>query len=99
MELHLNKKAEDFKLQAYRNYAEAKLNKNTNVGAFDSYYEDQLKNFVADNQLGTFSPEKLEKGFFSKTSATRNSLAQTHAQNQLIAIGEEFDTLFGQSGR
>ena len=96
-ELHLNKKAEDFKIQAYRNYAEAKLDKNTNVGAFDSYYEDQLKNFVAENQLGTFSPEKLEKGFFSKTSGTRNSLAQTHAQNQLIAIGEEFDVLFKEN--
>ncbi len=96
-ELHLNKKAEDFKIQAYRNYAKAKLNKNTNVGAFDSYYEDQLKNFVRDNQLGTFSPEKLEKGFFSKTSGTRNSLAQTHAQNQLIAIGEEFDVLFKEN--
>ena len=96
-ELHLNKKAEDFKIQAYRNYAEAKLNKNTNVGAFDSYYEDQLKNFVRDNQLGTFTPEKLEKGFFSKTSGTRNSLAQTHAQNQLIALGEEFDVLFKEN--
>ena len=96
-ELHLNKKAEDFKIQAYRNYAKAKLNKNTNVGAFDSYYEDQLKNFVRDNQLGTFSPEKLEKGFFSKTSGTRNSLAQTHAQNQLITLGEEFDVLFKEN--
>ena len=62
------------------------VDKNTNVGAFDSYYEDQLKKFVRDNQLGTFSPEKLEQGFFSKTSGTRNSLAQTHAQNQLITI-------------
>ena len=96
-ELHLNKKAQDFKIQAYRNYAEAKLNKNTNVGAFDSYYEDQLKNFVAENQLGTFSPEKLEKGFFSKTSGTRNSLAQTHAQNQLNAVGDEFDALFKEN--
>ncbi len=96
-ELHLNKKAEDFKIQAYRNYAEAKLNKNTNVGAFDSYYEDQLKNFVAENQLGTFSPEKLEKGFFSKTTGTRNSLAQTHAQNQLNAVGDEFDALFKEN--
>jgi hypothetical protein len=96
-ELHLNKKAEDFKIQAYRNYAEAKLNKNTNVGAFDSYYEDQLKNFVAENQLGTFSPEKLEKGFFSKTSGTRNALAQTHAQNQLNAVGDEFDALFKEN--
>ncbi|MDC3138269.1 hypothetical protein OA508_00180 [Candidatus Pelagibacter sp.] len=96
-ELHLNKKAEEFKIQAYRNYAKAKLNKNTNVGAFDSYYEDELKNFVSANQLGTFSPEKLEKGFFSKTSGTRNSLAQTHAQNQLIAIGEEFDVLFKEN--
>ncbi len=96
-ELHLNKKAEEFKIQAYKNYAQAKLGQNTNVGAFDSYYEDELKNFVATNQLGTFAPEKLEKGFFSKTSGTRNSLAQTHAQNQLIAVGDEFDLLFKEN--
>ena len=90
-ELHLNRKAEEFKINAYRRYGELKVGENTNVGAFEDFYKDELKNFVASNQLGTFSAEKLDKGFFSKTSGTRNSLSQTHAQNQLTKVGELFD--------
>ncbi len=90
-ELHLNRKADEFKINAYRRYGELKVGENTNVGAFEDFYKDELKNFIASNQLGTFSAEKLDKGFFSKTSGIRNSLSQTHAQNQLTKVGELFD--------
>jgi hypothetical protein len=91
-ELTLNKKAREFKAEMYRRYADPENNvlENPDPNAFDKFYNDALKEFVEQNQLGVFDPLLLEKGFFSETSKTRNSLFNTHVQSQMSKIGEDY---------
>lgn len=96
-ELELNKKAEEFKSNLYIQYAENNVLENPDPQAFDKFYNDQLKLFVAENNLGIYDPVKLEKGFFSKTSGTRNQLFQTHVNSQMAKIGEDYKNNFKET--
>ena len=40
---------------------------------------------------------QLEKGFFSETSKTRNSLFNTHNNSQISKIGEDYKRNFKES--
>ena len=93
-ELGLNQKAELFKQKIAISYAEKKVSENPSPTAFQDFYKDELKLFIAENQLGSHDAIMLEKGFFSKTSAMKNQLFQTHVTSQMSRIGEEFDTNF-----
>ena len=73
-ELTLNKKANEFKANIYQRYAEQKVLDQPDPQAFDKFYNDELKKFLTENNLGAFDALQLEKGFFSETSKTRNSL-------------------------
>ena len=64
-ELTLNKKANEFKANVYRRYAEQNVLDNPDPQAFDKFYNDELKNFLAENNLGAFEAIQLEKGFFT----------------------------------
>ncbi|WOZ55769.1 hypothetical protein HTVC041P_gp35 [Pelagibacter phage HTVC041P] len=96
-ELTLNKKAQEFQTQLYKNYAEMNVLDNPDPQAFDKFYNDQIKQFVASNNLGSFDALQLEKGFFSETSKTRNSLFNTHVNSQLSKIGEDYKLNFKES--
>ena len=96
-ELTLNKKANEFKAGIYQRYAEQNVLDNPDPQAFDKFYNDELKLFLADNNLGTFDALQLEKGFFSETSKTRNSLFNTHVQSQMSKIGEDYKEGFKES--
>jgi len=96
-ELTLNKKANEFKADIYRKYSEMKVLDNPDPNAFDKFYKDQLKDFITNNNLGTFDALQLEKGFFSETSKTRNSLFNTHVNSQMSKIGEDYKKGFKES--
>ena len=96
-ELTLNKKAQEFQTQVYKNYAELNVLDNPDPNAFDKFYNDQIKEFVASNNLGAFDALQLEKGFFSETSKTRNSLFNTHVNSQMAKIGEDYKNNFKES--
>ena len=98
-ELTLNKKAKEFEAEIYRKYADPEFNvlDNPDPQAFDKFYNDQLKLFVEKNNLGAFDALQLEKGFFSETSKSRNSLSNTHLQNQMSKIGEEYKNNFKEN--
>ena len=85
-ELDLNSKAQKFKSIVSQKYVEMNVLENPDPNAFDKFYNDELTKFVQENNLGLFSPEKLEQGFFTKTSGTRNSLFNTHVQSQMGKI-------------
>ena len=53
-----------------RKYIEKNVLENPDPDGFNKFYNDELKKFVKNNNIAIFSPEKLEQGFFSKTSAT-----------------------------
>ena len=96
-ELQLNKKAEEFKSEVYKKYSELNVLDNPDPQAFDKFYNDELKNFLKENNLGAFDALQLEKGFFSETSKTRNSLFNTHVNSQMAKIGEEFKKGFKEN--
>jgi hypothetical protein len=96
-ELTLNKKANEFKANIYQRYAEQNVLDNPDPQAFDKFYNDELKNFLTENNLGAFDALQLEKGFFSETSKTRNSLFNTHVQSQMSKIGEDYKNNFKES--
>lgn len=98
-ELTLNKKAREFQAEMYRKFADPENNvlENPDPNAFDKFYNDGLKEFVEKNQLGVFDPLLLEKGFFSETSKTRNSLFNTHLQSQMSKIGEDYKLGFKEN--
>ena len=96
-ELTLNKKAMEFQAEVYRNYAEKNVLDNPDPNAFDKFYNDELKNFLTENNLGVFDALQLEKGFFSETSKTRNSLFNTHVNSQMSKIGEDYKNNFKES--
>tara|TARA_X000001382_G_scaffold26517_4_gene17029 strand:+ start:588 stop:2435 length:1848 start_codon:yes stop_codon:yes gene_type:complete len=96
-ELTLNKKAKEFQANIYQKYAEMNVLDNPDPQAFDKFYNDELKNFLTENNLGAFDALQLEKGFFSETSKTRNSLFNTHVQSQMSKIGEDYKRGFKES--
>lgn len=96
-ELTLNKKANEFKANIYQRYAEQNVLDNPDPQAFDKFYNDELKNFLTENNLGAFDALQLEKGFFSETSKTRNSLFNTHVNSQMSKIGEDYKNNFKES--
>ena len=96
-ELTLNKKAKEFQAEVYRKYAEKNVLDNPDPNAFDKFYNDELKNFLTENNLGAFDALQLEKGFFSETSKTRNSLFNTHVNSQMSKIGEDYKNNFKES--
>ena len=96
-ELTLNKKAKEFQERVYREYAEKNVLDNPDPNAFDKFYNDELKNFLTENNLGAFDALQLEKGFFSETSKTRNSLFNTHVNSQMSKIGEDYKNNFKES--
>jgi hypothetical protein len=96
-ELTLNKKANEFKANIYQRYAEQNVLDNPDPQAFEKFYNDELKLFLTENNLGTFDALQLEKGFFSETSKTRNSLFNTHVQSQMSKIGEDYKRGFKES--
>jgi len=96
-ELTLNKKAKEFQERVYREYAEKNVLDNPDPNAFDKFYNDELKNFLSENNLGVFDALQLEKGFFSETSKTRNSLFNTHVNSQMSKIGEDYKNNFKES--
>ena len=98
-ELSLNKKAMEFQAEIYRKYADPEFNvlENPDPQAFDKFYNDELKKFFTENNLGAFDALQLEKGFFSETSKTRNSLFNTHTQSQLSKIGEDYKRNFKET--
>ena len=96
-ELTLNKKAMEFQAEVYRKYAEKNVLDNPDPNAFDKFYNDELKNFLSENNLGVFDALQLEKGFFSETSKTRNSLFNTHVNSQMSKIGEDYKNNFKES--
>ena len=98
-ELTLNKKAQQFKAEIYDKYANPENNvlENPDPEAFNKFYNDALKEFVQKNNLGAFDALQLEKGFFSETSKTRNSLFNTHSQSRLDKIGEDYKDNFKES--
>ena len=96
-ELTLNKKAMEFQAEVYKKYAEKNVLDNPDPNAFDKFYNDELKNFLTENNLGAFDALQLEKGFFSETSKTRNSLFNTHVNSQMSKIGEDYKNNFKES--
>ena len=96
-ELTLNKKAKEFQADIYKKYAEKNVLDNPDPNAFDKFYNDELKNFLTENNLGVFDALQLEKGFFSETSKTRNSLFNTHVNSQMSKIGEDYKNNFKES--
>ncbi len=96
-ELTLNKKANEFKANIYQRYAEQNVLDQPDPQAFDKFYNDELKKFLTENNLGAFDALQLEKGFFSETSKTRNSLFNTHVQSQMSKIGEDYKLGFKES--
>ena len=93
-ELDLNSQAEKFKGVVSRAYVEKNVLENPDPDAFNKFYNDELKKFVKDNNIAIFSPEKLEQGFFSKTSSTRASLLNTHVQSQMGKIKDDYKKLY-----
>jgi len=96
-ELTLNKKAQEFKADIYRKYSEMNVLDNPDPQAFDKFYNDNLKEFLKENNLGIYDALQLEKGFFSETSKTRNGLFNTHVQSQMSKIAEDFKLNFKES--
>ena len=93
-ELDLNAQAEKFKGIVSREYINKNVLENPDPDGFNKFYNDELKKFVKDNNIAIFSPEKLEQGFFSKTSSTRASLLNTHVQSQMGKIKDDYKKLY-----
>ena len=93
-ELELNAKAEQFKARIYNEYANKQVLENPDPDAFQKFYQNELKLFISENQLGSYDPVELEKGFFKKTSAAKGQLFNTHVQSQMGKISEQFKTNF-----
>jgi len=96
-EITLNKKAKEFQANIYQKYSELNVLDNPDPEAFDKFYNDQLKEFMSSNNLGTYDALQLENGFFSETSKTRNSLFNTHVNSQMSKIGEDYKENYKES--
>ena len=93
-ELELNAKADKFKAKVFIEYANKNVAENPDPEAFQKFYKNELKLFIGKNQLGSFDAVELEKGFFTKTSAMKAQLFNTHVQTQMGKISEQFKTNF-----
>ena len=96
-ELELNGKAQQFQQQLFTRYKELDVLENPDPQAFDKFYNDEIKKFVAENNLGIYDPVQLEKGFFTKTTGARNQLFQTHVTSQMSKISEDYDLRFKEN--
>ena len=90
-ELSLNEYASEFNSVLVKRYGELDVKTDITEGAFDNFYQDTLKKFVADKGLGTFEALDLEKGFFKETSNYRASLEAQHQQTQLELFKTKFN--------
>ena len=90
-ELELGTKVQEFKGIFAKRYAEENLGENTDPNAFNLIYEEELKKFIKQNNLGLYDAITLEKNFFSKTTNFRNNTENEHINNQLVKIREQFD--------
>ena len=90
-ELELGAKVQEFKRKFKERYAKENLSENTDPNAFNFIYEQELKQFLKDNNIGLYEPTELEKNFFSKTSQFREAEENMHMNNQLSKIREQFD--------
>jgi hypothetical protein len=93
-ELELNTKAQIFSNTLGTKYAEMKVSENPSPNAFQEFYESEIKKFVAENNLGSYKPTDLEKGFFQKTTGFKNQLFQTHVSSQMANISEQYKLNF-----
>lgn len=90
-ELELGAKVQEFKNQFSQRYAKENLAENTDPNAFDLIYEEELKKFIKENNIGLYDAIDLEKNFFSKTSQFRDNTQNMHMNNQLEKIRQQFD--------
>ena len=90
-ELSLNEYASEFNTYLRSEYGDKDIKTDIREGAFDNFYQDTLKQFVRDKNLGTFNALDLEKGFFQETSNYRASLEATHQQTQLELFKKKFN--------
>jgi len=72
-------------------YGDLDVKNNIQEGGFDNFYQNQLKKFIKDKNLGTFQALELENGFFKETSNYRASLEAQHKQTQLELFKKKFD--------
>lgn len=93
-ELELNTKAQIFSNMLGTKYAELKIAEQPSPTVFQEFYEKEIKKFVADNNLGSYKPTDLEKGFFQKTSGFKAQLFQTHVSSQMANISEQYKINF-----
>jgi len=93
-ELELNTKAQIFSNTLGTKYAEMKVSENPDPEAFQKFYETEIKKYVAENNLGSYKPTDLEKGFFQKTSGFKAQLFQTHVSSQMANISEQYKINF-----
>ena len=93
-ELELNTKAQIFSNTLGTKYAEMKVSENPDPEAFQKFYESEIKKYVAENNLGSYKPTDLEKGFFQKTSGFKAQLFQTHVSSQMANISEQYKINF-----
>ena len=90
-ELSLNEYASEFNSFLIKEYGDKDVKTDIREGSFDNFYQDTLKKFVTDKNLGTFSALDLEKGFFQETSNYRASLEAQHQQTQLELFKKKFN--------
>lgn len=90
-ELELGAKVQEFKTKFAERYAKENLSENTDPNAFSLIYEEELKKFIKENNIGLYEPDELEKNFFSKTSTFRDAQENMHVNNQLQKVREQFD--------
>lgn len=93
-ELELGDKSRAFKTYLNKKYVELGVKENTNPDAFPKFYNDSIKEFFKDNQLGFFEPMLLKKGFFEKTDKIRDEMFNQHSNAQLAKLGENYKKSF-----
>lgn len=89
-QLELGEKARKFKDSVIQKYGELGVKENADAGAFDNFYNSELKKFFRENQLGLFQPNDLAKGFFNQTDKFRNELYSQHSNSQLGKVTENY---------
>lgn len=90
-ELSLNEYASEFNDVLIKAYGDLDVKNNIQEGGFDNFYQNQLKKFIKDKNLGTFQALELENGFFKETSNYRANLEAQHKQTQLELFKKKFD--------
>ena len=89
-QIELGEKARKFKDGVIQKYGELGVKENADAGAFDNFYNSELKKFFTENQLGLFQPNDLAKGFFNQTDKFRNELYSQHSNSQLGKVTENY---------